>query len=119
MKEIGAEPQTALDGAADLDKVIIDELLQSYRMQKRFGFRGSCQQVMLTSRPDRVGEFNDIVLKTAEKSKYNKEDVGAFLLPMERARAVSISVLTSILTRMIKMIPGKPVSFMINLESPW
>jgi FAD/FMN-containing dehydrogenase len=84
--EIGAVPKPTVGDMADLDKLILEELLLPWRMQKRFGFRGSCQQVMFSSGPDRAGEFNETVSRVAQKFLYPVEDIGIYLLPMERAR---------------------------------
>jgi FAD/FMN-containing dehydrogenase len=85
--QIGAEPKTTLDGADSLDRLILGELLFSRRMQIRFGYRGGCRQLMFYCVAGRVDEFNASVLEVCEKLLYPIEDVGFYLLPIERARA--------------------------------
>jgi hypothetical protein len=87
MAEIGAEPKPTVGGVTALDKLLTDELHLPWRMQKRFGYRGSCHQIMFSSAPDRVGDFEWTVSQTASERHYPLEDIGIFLLPMERARA--------------------------------
>jgi FAD/FMN-containing dehydrogenase len=86
MAEIGAEAKPTVGGVAALDKLLMDELLLPWRMQKRFGYRGSCHQIMFSSAPDRVEEFEWTVSQAASERHYPLEDIGIFLLPMERAR---------------------------------
>jgi FAD/FMN-containing dehydrogenase len=85
--QIGVEPMTTIGGADSLNQLIGEELLFSRRMQKRFGYRGVCRQMMFLCEPDRAVEFNATVLEVCEKALYPVEDVGFYLLPMERARA--------------------------------
>jgi len=84
---IGVEPMEILDGADYLEKIILKELKLSRRMQKRFGYRGASRQLMFYCEPDRVDELNAAVSDMCEKFLYPVEDMGFYLLPMERARA--------------------------------
>jgi hypothetical protein len=89
--EIGADPKPTVGGIPALNKLLLDELILPWRMQKRFGYAGSCQQVMFCSSPDRVHEFNSILYQVAQQVLYPSEDIGIYLLPMERARAIYCS----------------------------
>ncbi len=84
--EIGAEPKQTVGGLTGLDKLILDEILSPWRLQKRFGFRGSCHPIMFMSAPDRVGEFNTTVSQIAPQFNYPLDEIGVYLLPLERAR---------------------------------
>jgi len=85
--EIGAEPTPTVGGIPALDKVILEEILLPWRMQKRFGYRGSCHSLMFCSAPDQVGRHHTTVATGSQMFDYSMEDVGIYLLPMERARA--------------------------------
>jgi len=87
MTEIGAEPKPTVGGISALDKVILEELLLPWRLQKRFGYRGSCHQLMFYSSSDRIGDFAAAIYQVADQFLYPAEDIGICLLPIERARA--------------------------------
>ena len=84
---IGVEPRTSLADTDSLETLILEELIFSRRMQLRFGYRGNCCQIMFYSEPARMDELNTIVLKECNKSQYPLQDLGFYLLPIERARA--------------------------------
>ncbi len=87
LADTGVETVTAIDGIPGLGDIFAEEILLPYRMQKRFGYRGSCHQIMLCCAPDRASDINAAANKTAEQCNYPVEDVGIYLLPMERGRA--------------------------------
>ncbi|MFH1775234.1 MAG: FAD-binding oxidoreductase [Chloroflexota bacterium] len=87
MTEIGVEPKPTVSGLLALDKVILDETILPWRLQKRFGYQGSCQELMFCSSPDRVGDFDAVIYQVADQFGYPAEDIGGYLLPMERGRA--------------------------------
>lgn len=84
---VGASPEPTVGGFAALDAVVLDELELPWRMQKRYGYKGACHPIMFSSPPDRVAEFHMTVSRTVQEFTYPQEDVGIYLLPMERARA--------------------------------
>ncbi len=84
---VGAEPKPTVGGIADLDKLVTDELMMSWRMQKRFSYRGSCHQIMFCSAPDRVEQFDGTVSRVTGQFSYKADSIGICLLPMERARS--------------------------------
>ncbi len=89
--EIGAEPKPTVGGVAALDKVMLEEFHLPSRMQKRFGYKGSCHQIMFSSAPDRVDEFDATIAEVAQLFKLPADDIGMYLLPMERARGFYLS----------------------------
>ena len=87
VSEIGAFPELTVGGFSALDTLVLDELVLPWRMQKRYGYRGSCHPIMFSSPPDRVAEFHMTVSQAVQEFTYPPEDVGIYILPMERARA--------------------------------
>jgi FAD/FMN-containing dehydrogenase len=49
---------------------------------------GSCNSLMFHSESRRVAEFQDILHKSAVKYNYPGKDIGGYLLPIERGRAI-------------------------------
>ena len=88
----GAEVKPTVGGVTNLNKIIADEINLSKKMQKRFGFRGSCHQLMFATTADRVDDYLETVTETAGDFNYPPEDIGIYIQPMERGRAFYISV---------------------------
>ncbi len=87
VSEIGAFPESTVGGVAALDKEVLDELALPWRMQKRYGYRGSCHSMMFNSPPDRIAALHKTASRVAQEFGYPPEDMGIYILPMERARA--------------------------------
>jgi hypothetical protein len=85
--DIGAEPRGTVGGIAGLNKLFRDELLNPWRMQKRYGYRGTCHPIMFCSRSERLNGLAQVLARATQKYQYPLEDVGMFLLPMERGRS--------------------------------
>ena len=70
-----------------LDKVFMEELITSLRMQKKFGFRGSCQQLMFMAVGNNIKPIEDTIKTVAAKYHYPVENIGGYVQPLERARS--------------------------------
>ena len=86
--EFGFEMKNTVGGVSGLDRIIKEEVLLPWRMQKRFGYKGSCHGLMFHARPDRVPELEAAISEVASKYHYPTSDIGGYLLPIERARAM-------------------------------
>jgi len=86
--EYGFEIERTVGDVPNLDRIIREEVLHPWRMQKRFGYRGSCQGLMFHARPDRVPQLAATISEVASKYQYPPGDIGGYLLPIERARAI-------------------------------
>lgn len=86
--EFGFEIKNTVGGVSGLDKIINEEVLLPRRMQKRFGYKGSCHGLMFHARPDRVPELAAAISEVASKYYYPTGDIGGYLLPIERARTI-------------------------------
>ena len=86
--EFGFEVKNTVGGVAGLDKIIKEEVIHPWRMQKRFGYRGSCHGLMFHARPDTVSELEDTIYEVASLYHYPSGDIGGYLLPIERGRTI-------------------------------
>ena len=86
--EFGFEIKNTVGGISGLDKIIKEEVLLPWRLQRRFGYKGSCHGFMFHARPDRVLELEAAIAEVASKYHYPTSDVGGYLLPIERARTI-------------------------------
>ena len=87
MAEIGAELKPTVGGVMGLDKIMHEEMLSPWRLQKRYGFQGHCHELFFVTSPDRVAEFDDMIHQVTGLYNYAVEDIGIYLLPLERGRA--------------------------------
>ena len=86
--EFGFEIKNTVGGVTGLDKIIKEEVLHPWRMQKRFGYKGSCHGLMFHARPDTVAELEDTIAEVASIYHYPASDIGGYLLPIERGRTI-------------------------------
>ena len=76
----------SLNGITGMDDLITDDLLHPVRMQKRFGYKGSCHGLCFYSEAKKAAEFEKTIHQVTGKHRYPPADVGGFILPVERAR---------------------------------
>ena len=86
--ELGFEIKNTVGGIPTLDKIIKEEVLLPWRMQKRFGYKGSCHGLMFHARPDTVPALEAAIDEVASRYHYPTSDIGGYLLPIERARTI-------------------------------
>ena len=84
--EAGFELKTSVGGITGLDKIVADEVLLPWRMQKRFGYKGSCQGLMFYAVASAIPWIEDALNQLAAKYHYPSADIGAYVQPVERAR---------------------------------
>jgi hypothetical protein len=72
----------------DKEDFLLKEMLRPWNILKKFCFRGSVQDLSFKAPLKRVPEFQKIIAETAEKYAYLLEDIGGYVLPVERCRAV-------------------------------
>jgi FAD/FMN-containing dehydrogenase len=72
----------------DKEDFLLKEMLRPWNILKKFCFRGSVQDLSFKTPLKRVPEFQKIIAEIAEKYDYPIEDIGGYVLPVERCRAV-------------------------------
>jgi len=85
--EVGFDLSPSVGGITGLGKIIDEEMLLPWRMQKRFGYKGSCQGLMFHTTGAALSKIEDALAKVAAKYNYSWGDVGAYVQPVERARS--------------------------------
>ena len=86
--DLGFEIKNTVGGVTGLDKIIKEEVIHPRRMQKRYGYKGSCHGLMFHARPDTVADLEDIIAEIASRYHYPAGDIGGYLLPIERGRTI-------------------------------
>jgi hypothetical protein len=87
-KGAGLSPQRTVGGLDNLGEMILHDTMMPQRMQKRFGFKGAIQPLSFYSPNTRIGEFEKIIRNCARNNQYGEDDMGGYLLPIERGRAI-------------------------------
>lgn len=85
--EAGFEIKPSVGGISRLNKITEEEMLLPWRMQKRFGYRGSCHGLMFHATGDALPWIEDALAQVAAKHHYSWGDIGAYVQPVERARS--------------------------------
>ena len=85
--EAGFELKPSVGGVTGLARIIEEEMLLPWRMQKRFGYRGSCHGLMFHATRSAIPTIEDALYQVAAKYHYPPDDIGAYVQPVERARS--------------------------------
>ena len=72
----------------DKEGFLLNEMLRPWNILKKFCYRGSAQSLSFKAPLKRVPEFQQIIGNIAKQYDYPVEDVGGYVLPIERCRAV-------------------------------
>lgn len=83
----GFEIKPSVGGVTGLARIIEEEMLLPWRMQKRFGYRGSCHGLMFHATGGAIPMIEDALCQVAAKYHYSSGDIGAYVQPVERARS--------------------------------
>jgi FAD/FMN-containing dehydrogenase len=84
--EIGWNVDNTVGKYVALDRLMQEELINPTRMLKKFGFKGTSQQIMFHAVGDKVKDIEDTIKMTAAKHGYPVDNIGCYLQPIERAR---------------------------------
>ena len=68
----------------------IDFLVRPWDILKKFCFKGSVHDLSFKSPLQRVPEFQNLIYSVCDQHNYPRSDIGGYLLPLERGRAVHL-----------------------------
>ena len=87
-KEICSMARLQMYNGGHLDKMFLNEMLHPWGILKKFCYRGSVHDVSFKTTLRRVSEFQKIVMEFINEYRYPLQNIGVFVLPIERGRAV-------------------------------
>ena len=83
---MGLSLAQTLAGEDSLERTLLDLILHPWLSLKKANFKGSFHPVTFHTTLDRVPEFEKAVFALAQKHGYQLNDIGEYLLPIERGR---------------------------------
>lgn len=88
LKEICSMAHLRMYNNGDLKEMFLDEMLHPWGILKKFNYRGCVHDVSFKTTLRRVPEFQTIVMEFINEYQYPLQNIGVFVLPIERGRAV-------------------------------
>jgi hypothetical protein len=88
LKEICSMAHLQMYNGGHLDEMFLNEMLHPWGILKKFCYRGSVHDVSFKTTLRRVSEFQKIVMEFINEYRYPLQNIGVFVLPIERGRAV-------------------------------
>ena len=88
LKEICSMAHLRIYNGGHLDKMLLNEMLHPWGILKKFCYRGCVHDVSFKTTLRRVSEFQKIVMEFINEYNYPLQNIGVFVLPIERGRAV-------------------------------
>jgi FAD/FMN-containing dehydrogenase len=87
--ETGFEIRTSVGGYVGLDRLVMDELVLPWRMQKRHGFKGGCHELKFHALGSKLPQVEAALQEVCARYNYSAGEIGAYVQPIERARTFS------------------------------
>jgi len=87
--ETGFEIKTTVAGFLGLDRIIMEELINPWRMQKRHGFKGNCHELKFHALAGNLPKIEAALNEVCARHNYATAEIGAYVQPVERARTFS------------------------------
>jgi len=69
-------------------RLLLDELIHPWGILKKFNYRGSVHDLNFKSPLHRIGHMEELINKICDTRGYDKTSIGAYVLPLERGRAI-------------------------------
>lgn len=85
---LNLELKDSLPQTRGIGQLIMDEILYPWGVLKKFNYRGSVHDLNFKSPLKRIADMEAIIKKVCDAEGYSASSIGAYLLPLERGRAV-------------------------------
>lgn len=85
---LNVEVKESLAQASDLNQVLLNEIIYPWGILKKFNYRGSVHDLSFKSPLKDIAEMELVIKRACDVGNFDTTSVGAYLLPLERGRAV-------------------------------
>jgi hypothetical protein len=82
------EAKETLPGMSGVDRYLLNELIHPWGILKKFNYRGSVHDLNFKSPLHDIVEMESMIKKACLQGGYDTSSLGAYLLPLERGRAL-------------------------------
>jgi FAD/FMN-containing dehydrogenase len=86
-EELNVAPLSTVAGVEGLEDIILDGMLHPWQFLKKAHYKGSFCDVALYTKLGSVPKLERVIHELAERYGYPAEDIGGYILPIERARS--------------------------------
>ncbi len=91
LQEICAMGQLHMYDNMQMEEIFLKEMLRPWSILKKFSYRGAVHDVIFKTTLKRFPEFQRVVMELINTYNYPLQDVGIFIMPLERGRAYHCS----------------------------
>ena len=86
--DLHVELKESLPQVSGLNRILLNEILYPWGILKKFNYRGSVHPLTFKSSLSCVADMEAVIKKVCDSGGYDTSSIGAYLLPLERGRAV-------------------------------
>jgi FAD/FMN-containing dehydrogenase len=85
---LNIELHETLSQVQGVDELLVNELIYPWGILKKFNYRGSVHDLSFKSPLQNITDMESAILRECTAGGYEPDTIGAFVLPLERGRAV-------------------------------
>jgi len=85
---LNVELKESIPQISGLNRILLNEILYPWGILKKFNYRGSVHYLTFKSSLQCIADMESIVKKVCDAGGYSASSIGAYVLPLERGRAV-------------------------------
>jgi FAD/FMN-containing dehydrogenase len=85
--DCSVEVLTSIPGTKDLEAFFAKEVIRPWSVLKKFNYKGSVHDISFKAPLKKIPTFIGIIESMAKKHDYPLEEIGGYILPIERGRA--------------------------------
>ena len=87
-RSLNLELKESLPQVSGLNRILLNEIIYPWGILKKFNYRGSVHDLTFKSSLQHIADMEEIVKRVCDANGYSISSMGAYVLPLERGRAV-------------------------------
>jgi len=85
---LNVELKESLPQVSGINRILLNEVLYPWGILKKFNYRGSVHDLTFKSSLQHIADMEAVIKKVCEAEGYSTSSIGAYVLPLERGRAM-------------------------------